>query len=98
MTTETISVCGGEITYLHEGSGEPLLVLPRDNGHAPDTAFIERLAERFSVYYPWLPGFHGSRPEEWTWLLHVRDLAIVVGHFCAALEVSRTRLLGLGFG
>ena len=98
MTTETISVCGGEISYLRQGSGPSLLVLPRDNGHAPDTTFIERLAEQFTVYYPWLPGFHDGRPEEWRWLFNVRDLAVVVGQFCAALGLQRTRVLGLGFG
>lgn len=98
MTTETISVCGGEISYLRQGSGDPLLVLPRDNGHAPDTAFIDRLAEQFTVYYPWLPGFHGGRPEQWAWLFNVRDLAVVMGQFCVALGLQRTHMLGLGFG
>ena len=98
MTTETISVCGGEISYLRQGSGAPLLVLPRDNGHAPDTTFIDRLSEQFTVYYPWYPGFHGGRHEEWTWLQNVRDLAVVTGQFSAALGLARTSVLGLGFG
>ena len=98
MTTETISVCGGEISYLRQGSGAPLVVLPRDNGHAPDTTFIDRLSEQFTVYYPWFPGFHGGRHEEWTWLVNVRDLAVVMGQFCPAVGLERTNVLGLGFG
>lgn len=98
MTTETVAVCGGEISYVRTGSGTPLLVLPRDNGHAPDTTFIDRLAEQFTVCYPWLPGFHDGRPDDWKWLLNVRDLAVVMGQFCHAIGIDRTGVLGLGFG
>ncbi len=98
MPSESISVCGGAISFLRLGSGEPLLVLPRDNGRAPDTQFLDLLGEQFTVYAPSLPGFHGSNTDDWHWLANVRDLAVVVGQLAGALGHGRFNLLGLGFG
>lgn len=112
MTTEDLSrtasatwtqkqqaVAGGTISYLQGGSGaRSLLVLPRDNGHPPQHAFLDRLAAEFSVYYPWLPGFHGGDPGAWDWLANPRDLAIVLRQFMDELKLERPTLLGCGFG
>ena len=76
-----LDVCGAQISYLVAGSGPPVVVLPRDNGHPPKHEFLDLLAERFTVYYPWLPGFHGGHPEQWEWLLNARDLAVVMRQF-----------------
>lgn len=98
MTSESISVCGGSVSLLRMGKGEPLLVLPRDNGRAPDTKFLDLVAGHFTVYAPQLPGFHGSTETDWKWLSNVRDLAVVVGQMAGALGHARINLLGLGFG
>jgi pimeloyl-ACP methyl ester carboxylesterase len=97
-TTRSVSVCGGSVSVLSGGHGAPLLVLPRDNGHPPNHDFLDLLAARSTVYYPWLPGFHASNPEEWEWLTNFRDLAIVTRQLLVALGVDRVNVVGLGFG
>ncbi len=96
---ETVTVCGGAISLLKAGSGDPILLLPRDNGHPPRRDFAEQLANSGTVYYPWLPGFHGSPdPSAWEWLTNVRDLAIVQLQMLEALGIERLTIAGLGFG
>lgn len=95
---ETLSVCGGDISLVKGGSGDPILVLPRDNGHPPRHDFLDLLGAEFSVYYPWLPGFHGGQPEAWEWLANVRDVAVVQRQLAGALGLDRYSLVGLGFG
>jgi len=95
---QTVAVCGGEISLLKGGTGEPLMVLPRDNGHPPRHEFLDLLAADFSVYYPWLPGFYGGVPEAWEWLANVRDLAVVQRQLIVELGLERLALVGLGFG
>lgn len=96
--TRSIPVCGGSVSVLMGGSGAPLLVLPRDNGHPPNHEFLDLLAGQSTVYFPWLPGFHGSSPEEWEWLTSFRDLAIVTRQLIRALDLDRVDVVGLGFG
>ena len=96
--TRTLQVCGGEISLKQAGSGAPVLVLPRDNGHPPVNAFTDGLAAEFTVYHPWLPGFHGGHPEGWEWVTNVRDLAMVLRQMVGALGVERAGVVGLGFG
>lgn len=97
-TTRSVPVCGGSVSVLSGGRGAPLLVLPRDNGHPPNHDFLDILAAQSTVYYPWLPGFHGSSPEEWEWLTNFRDLAIVTRQLVRALGLDRVDVVGLGFG
>jgi len=80
------------------GSGQPLVVLPRDQGHPPASRFLDQLAASGTVYYPWLAGFHGGHPEQWEWLTNVRDLAIVHRQMIDALGLDKPVLVGLGFG
>src|SRR5262245_20131327 len=98
-TSEAASVCGLEIRYARAGSGIPVLVLPRDNGHAPTHEFLDRLAAEFTVYHPWYPGFHaGGDQAAWDWLGDVRDLAAIQLRTLDALGLNRVHLVGLGFG
>lgn len=94
----TVSVCAGPLQVAVAGSGPPLVVLPRDQGHPPQTAFVDELTARHTVYYPWLAGFHAGHPREWSWLTNVRDLAIVHAQMLDALGLERPVLAGLGFG
>ena len=96
--TRTVEVCGHPITVRAAGSGSPLFVLPRDNGHPPHHEFLDLLAANFRIYEPWLPGFHGSTPEEWEWLANVRDLAVVCRQLLSTLGMDRCSAVGLGFG
>ena len=96
---ETHTVCGGQITLAKAGTGAPILVLPRDNGHAPANDFLDRLAANNTVYYPWYPGFHGGGDvAAWEWLANPRDLAVVQLQLLDALSLERPTVIGLGFG
>ena len=96
--TESVQVCGLPLHYQRAGSGPPLLVIPRDNGHAPRNECLDRLTESFTVYHPWLPGFHGGDPADWTWLTNARDVAIVLRQFMRELGHERLAIAGFGFG
>jgi pimeloyl-ACP methyl ester carboxylesterase len=95
---ETIAVGAGQVRFARSGDGPPLLVLPRDNGHAPKNPLLDSLASSRTVYFPWLPGFHGGGPGTWDWLTNVRDVAIVVRQLVATLGLGRPAVAGLGFG
>jgi pimeloyl-ACP methyl ester carboxylesterase len=98
-TPLSAEVCGNEVSFLRAGQGPPVLVLPRDNGHAPTNAFLDQLAAGRTVYHPWYPGFHGGgEPSGWDWLTGVRDLAIVQIQFVKALGLDGLTLVGFGFG
>ena len=97
--TEAVTVAGNQVNVARAGSGSPLVVLPRDTGHPPRTAFLDELAGQHTVYYPWYPGFHGGgEPAAWDGLTNARDLAIVQLQLLDALGLGRTALVGLGFG
>ncbi len=97
-TAHTAAVGGGEISYLKGGGGPSVLVLPRDTGHAPRQEFLDLLAAHSTVYYPFLPGFHGGDPAGWEWLGNVRDMAVVLRQFVDGLNAGKMSLVGLGFG
>lgn len=95
----TVAVCGRPIHLAVAGSGPAVVVLPRDQGHPPQTPrFMMELAATHTVYYPWLAGFHGGEPAEWEWLTSVRDLAVVHRQMLDALDLQQPALVGLGFG
>jgi pimeloyl-ACP methyl ester carboxylesterase len=61
MEKRTLSVRDGtfSIELLQGGSGDPLLFL-HGAGSLQEGEFLDRLAERFTVYAPWHPGFGAS--------------------------------------
>jgi pimeloyl-ACP methyl ester carboxylesterase len=93
-----VDVAGCPITVRVVGQGDPLVLVPRENIDPAGLPFTERLAERFTVYTPILPGFHGSAVECWSWLADVRDLAITQQQWIGALGLDNITLVGLGFG
>ncbi len=91
-----IEVCGGNLSYLQKGTGEPLVVLHHSMSNHGWLPLYERLAERFSVHVPDLPGWGESdRPD---WARNVRDLAILVELWMESLGLERVTLVGCGFG
>ncbi|MEX0683381.1 MAG: alpha/beta hydrolase [Dehalococcoidia bacterium] len=99
LVEEALQVGGREVSVLQGGKGAPILVLPRDNGHAPVSEFLERLASQYTVYHPWYPGFHqGGDPMAWDWLTSTRDLAVVQLQLVKGLGLDRPTVIGLGFG
>jgi pimeloyl-ACP methyl ester carboxylesterase len=95
---ERVDVAGCPITVRVTGQGEPLVLLPRETIDPVGLPFTERLAERFTVYSPILPGYHGSDVGCWTWMADVRDLAITQRQWIDALGLDGVTLVGLGFG
>lgn len=90
------SVAGTEVDVLADGDGPRLTVLHRDTGRAGWTGLHARLAKRFHVVAPSLPGYDASgRPD---WLRNVTDLAALVGMFDDVLGGEPGAWLGLGFG
>ena len=100
-TWETVParVGSGQITFARAGQGDPVLVLPRENGHPPSDEFVDALAGHHTVYHPWYPGFHGGGDAaDWAWLGNPRDLAVVIGQAAAKFGLERMTVIGLGFG
>lgn len=92
----TIEVAGGEVFVRTGGSGDPVFVIHHDIGAHAWTDFYDRLAERFTVYLPDLPGFGKStRPE---WARNVRDIVALAGLTLDELDLPRASVVGLGFG
>src|SRR5215217_4976585 len=98
LREQQVDVAGCPITVRVAGRGDPLVLLPRENIDPAGLPFAERLAERFTVYTPILPGYHGSDVGCWTWLADVRDLAITQQQWIGALGLDGVTLVGLGFG
>jgi pimeloyl-ACP methyl ester carboxylesterase len=91
-----LDLAGKKVRVLHGGSGTPLLVLHHSTGNPGWLPFYERLAERFTVYVPDMPGYGQSeRPD---WARDPRDLAILIARLLDRLGVDRVTLVGLGFG
>jgi pimeloyl-ACP methyl ester carboxylesterase len=92
----TVEVAGQPLSVLSGGEGPRLTILHRDTGRSGWTGLHARLAERFQVVAPSMPGFDASaRPD---WLRNVPDLAALIGLFDDALGGKRGAYLGLGFG
>jgi len=74
MHERKVAVRGGmfETELIEDGSGPPLLVLHGVQNVQPGDPFLARLAERFQVIAPRLPGFVGSGGSEH--LLDLHDL------------------------
>jgi len=96
MRSSRQAVAGTEIDVISDGAGPRLTILHRDTGRAGWTSLHARLAKRFHVVAPSLPGYDASgRPD---WLRNVTDLAALVGMLDDTMEGEPGAWLGLGFG
>jgi pimeloyl-ACP methyl ester carboxylesterase len=91
-----LSVRGTPVHMLEGGSGPALLWLHGAGGAARWLPFQERLAERFTVYFPSHPGHGGSPAAEW--IEHVSDLAFHYLDLIDHLGLERAHLVGASFG
>jgi pimeloyl-ACP methyl ester carboxylesterase len=87
---------GAKIRVYEGGSGDPLVFLHGAGGLFPDDPFVAKLAERFSVFAPCLPGYEDSTGEE-----DLRDMLGITLHTAdviEALALERPTLVGHSMG
>src|SRR5713226_4771330 len=78
------------------GQGDPLLVLHGAGGNRGWTRWIERVAERFTVWAPTHPGF--GRSGDADWMEGIDDLARFHLWFIDAAGLGRPHLVGHSIG
>jgi pimeloyl-ACP methyl ester carboxylesterase len=95
MNEQSIRLSSGELTYLHAGSGRPLLYL-HPAGGVRRSKVLEGLAQSFALYVPVFPGFEGTpfHPGIGT----RRALAKLVAEFHANVVKTRCDVMGWSFG
>ena len=100
MTLEDrlVEIRGGalRLRVLSAGRGAPLVYFHSFHDRGPWSPFLDRLAERFTVYAPLHPGVAG--PEGVETLDDVLDLALAYDELLTALGLGRTSLCGHFFG
>jgi len=97
MKTTTIKTKrGAAIRVLEGGSGAPLVFLHGAGGLFPENPFLDKLAERYRVYAPELPGYGDSTGEDL--LDDMLDFALHGWDVVAALGLERPHLLGHSMG
>ena len=77
---------------LRAGQGEPLVYLHGAAGHKGWAPFLDRLAEQFTVYAPYIPGYSNSTGLEH--LEDVLDLTLYHLELMDALGLTSTNLVG----
>lgn len=94
-----MSVRDGMFTtqYLQGGSGQPLLFLHGAGGMSGPTPLLDRLAERFTVYAPWHPGF-GPSVDDLDKIDDLLDLSLYYQDLLDALGLERPVVVGHSFG
>jgi pimeloyl-ACP methyl ester carboxylesterase len=93
---ETISVGGIPVHTWVGGQGDSLLVLHGAGGNRGWRRWMERVAERYTVWAPTHPGFGASGDAEW--MEGVDDLARFYLWWIDAAGLGRPHLLGQSFG
>jgi pimeloyl-ACP methyl ester carboxylesterase len=95
--TDEVTEAGGlRIQLVAGGSGDPLVLLHNEFGHAGILPYHDRLAEAFSVKIPFLPGFGAS--ERTDWIFGFRDLVAACGFVLRDLDLLGSRVIGFGLG
>lgn len=97
MESRTISVRDGmfEPTVLQAGAGEPLLFL-HGSGSLHEGAYLDMLAETFTVYAPYHPGFGPTAGDEH--IDDIIDLALYYHDMMDALGLESAHVVGHSLG
>ncbi len=94
--TEKVDARGVGLEVLAGGQGAPLVVLHDQEYLNESWPYLDRLAERFSVYVPSHPGFGQSAlPDGFD---SIDDVAYCYLDLLRSLNTGRVRLMGLGLG
>ncbi len=96
--TLTCELRGGDfnVEVLRDGQGPPLVYLHGAIGQKGWAPFLGRLAQNFTVYAPYLPGYGNSTGLEH--LDDVTDLTLCQFELLDALGVSQAHIVGHFFG
>lgn len=96
FTEEFVDVGGSKLHVLKGGSGDPLVLLHGAGGNSGWLHYVQKLADRFTVYLPSHPGYGQSeRPE---WLESIHDLASFYTWFFETLGLEGARAIGFSMG
>jgi pimeloyl-ACP methyl ester carboxylesterase len=97
METQALSIRDGLIhaEVGRRGSGEPLLFL-HGSGGLNDGQYLDMLAERFTVYTPWHPGFGPSEGLEH--IDDIVDLALYYHDVMDELGIESAHIVGHSLG
>jgi len=97
MDSRLVTTRGGTTVRVHEGGrGEPLVLFHGAGGLLADDPFVRRLAERFHVFAPLLPGYEDSEGAE---TLHgMLDVTLWGFDVLDALGLERPLLVGHSMG
>ncbi len=96
MELKTVATEHVPVEYLEGGSGEPLVFLHGAGGLTAEDPFLAKLAERFHVYAPYLPGYGTSQeaPE----LRDMLDIALHTWDVTEQLGLKDPILVGHSMG
>ena len=95
-TEQTRPAAGVNLQLVQGGSGAPLLIFHDEIAHPAALRFHRELADHYTVYIPFHPGF--GRTERLPWVMNMRDLA---GWYLLALEdlgLDSVNALGFSLG
>src|SRR6185369_3625135 len=93
---ERLSVGGIDVQVWTGGQGDPLLVLHGAGGNRGWTRWMDRAAERFTIWAPTHPGFGASGDADW--METIEDLARFHLWLIDAAKLGRPHLLGQSIG
>ena len=96
MELKTVDTHHVPVRYFEGGSGQPLVFLHGAGGAVAEDPFLAKLAERFHVFAPLLPGYGDS--EECPTLRDMLDFTLHGWDVVAALGLKDPILVGHSFG
>ncbi len=96
IATRTIATKRAEVHVLEGGNGPDLVFLHAAGGLAPDDRFLLKLAEKYTVHAPLLPGY-GDSPES-AEIRDMLDVTLLTFEVLAALGLSKPLLAGHSLG
>src|SRR5258708_1353580 len=96
MELKTVQTHHVPVRYLEGGSGQPLVFLHGAGGGGVEDPFLAKLAERFHVHAPLLPGYGDS--EECPSLRDMLDFTLHTWDVVAALGLGDPILVGHSMG
>lgn len=91
-----VEAAGIKLQLIKGGTGEPLLMLHDELGHPGWLRFHTALAQHFTLYVPYHPGY--GKSDALDWVMNMRDLA---GWYLDALDdlqLGQVPVVGLSLG